>query len=84
LNVVAGPTLDDEALRSQLRSVGNRSILHFANLEPHSFAGFRNMQVGAGWSVRGVHDLQRTELPLNARLVEGSSLQHVMHVLVTA
>ena len=44
VNVMAGPSLDDVSLKAQLRSVENRSVLHFDNLEPHSFAGFVNMQ----------------------------------------
>ena len=44
VNVVAGPDLDDETLKVQLAGVADRSILHFDNLEPHSFAGFRNDQ----------------------------------------
>ena len=42
MNLVAGPALDDVALKAELAGVAERSILHFDNLEPHSFAGFRS------------------------------------------
>lgn len=42
VNLVAGPALDDVALKAELAGVAERSILHFDNLEPHSFAGFRS------------------------------------------
>jgi hypothetical protein len=48
VNVVAGPSLNDVTLKAQLGSAVDRGILHIENLEPHSFAGFRNSQVRVG------------------------------------